>query len=393
MGLLGRVAGSASRRIFSSAVAEAKYPTLLHVDAFTKAAFSGNPAAVCLLDDKAEEKWMLNVARNQNLSETAFVRPTCSAQLEGDAGAPAKGETFELRWFTPSVEVDLCGHATLAAAHALFSRPHGRESDVLRFATRSGELQAVQRAEGLIELDFPASPPTPLRQSVGPSPEEVAAALRLPVEVIEVVGASDDLLVVVPDAAIVRAVTPDLGLISRLPYRGVIVTAAAGSQHPYHFSSRFFAPAVGIAEDSVTGSAHCTLAPYWGAVLGKRIMRAVQLSERSGDMELELDGPLDTDDTAGGQPGDAAGGGAAAGSTCAAEPVSPAAKSALPSEAPAQDSSMSRVQNSLAAVTAAAVAAVGSRGRVRIRGHAVTTMEGRLLVFPPRPQPVVSRFC
>jgi hypothetical protein len=104
----------------------------------------------------------------------------------------------------------------------------------------------------------------------------VAAALRLPEEVIQVVGASYDLLVVVPDAAIVRAVTPDLGLISRLPFRGVIVTAAAGTEHPYHFSSRFFAPAVGIAEDSVTGSAHCTLAPYWGVVLGKRIMRAVR---------------------------------------------------------------------------------------------------------------------
>jgi PhzF family phenazine biosynthesis protein len=284
MRLLGRAAGSASRRIFTSAVAEAKYPTLLHVDSFTKAAFSGNPAAVCMLDDKAEEMWMRNVARNQNLSETAFVRPTGSAQLEGEAGAPAKGETFELRWFTPSVEVDLCGHATMAAAHALFSRPSGRESDVLRFSTRSGELQAIQRADGLIELDFPASPPVPLRESVGPSKEDVAAALRLPEEVIDVVGASDDLLVVVPDAAIVRAVTPDLGLISRLPFRGVIVTASAGSEPPFDFSSRFFAPAVGIAEDSVTGSAHCTMAPYWGAVLGKRRMRAVGAYARMAEL-------------------------------------------------------------------------------------------------------------
>ena len=252
MRVLGRVAGVVARRIFSSAPPEIRYPTVLHVDAFTKTPFAGNPAAVCLLHDKADAKWMLNVARNQNLSETAFVRPTGSSELEGNEGAAAKGETFELQWFTPAVEVDLCGHATLAAAHALFSRPAGRESDVLRFSTRSGELQAIRRAEGLIELDFPATPPAPLKDDSAPTKEEIALALRLPEELIDVIGASDDLLVVVPDAAIVKAADPDLALIARMPFRGVIVSAADGS-HPFHFSSRFFAPTIGIAEDSVTG--------------------------------------------------------------------------------------------------------------------------------------------
>jgi len=169
MRVLGRAAAIASRRLFTPAkVVEAKFPPLLHIDAFTRRPFAGNPAAVVLLEEAADTEWMLLVARNQNLPETAFVRPLSGAQLDGIDGAPAKGESFELRWFTPSVEVDLCGHATLAAAHALFTCPEGRESDVLRFSTRSGELQAVLCAEGLIELAFPASPPIPLNESVGP---------------------------------------------------------------------------------------------------------------------------------------------------------------------------------------------------------------------------------
>jgi len=129
-------------------MADERCPALLHVDSFTRVAFAGNPAAVCLLDAPADATWMGAVAANQNLSETAFMWPTGASEVEGLEGEPARGETFELRWFTPSVEVDLCGHATLAAAHALFSAPGGRESPLLRFGTRSGELVAALRGEG-----------------------------------------------------------------------------------------------------------------------------------------------------------------------------------------------------------------------------------------------------
>jgi len=176
-------------------MADERCPALLHVDSFTRVAFAGNPAAVCLLDAPADATWMGAVAANQNLSETAFMWPTGASEVEGLEGEPARGETFELRWFTPSVEVDLCGHATLAAAHALFSAPGGRESPLLRFGTRSGELVAALRGEGCIELEFPASPPRPLLDGVGPTRGEVALALGLPVDKVVVVGASDDLLV------------------------------------------------------------------------------------------------------------------------------------------------------------------------------------------------------
>jgi len=309
-------------------MADERCPALLHVDSFTRVAFAGNPAAVCLLDAPADATWMGAVAANQNLSETAFMWPTGASEVEGLEGEPARGETFELRWFTPSVEVDLCGHATLAAAHALFSAPGGRESPLLRFGTRSGELVAALRGEGCIELEFPASPPRPLLDGVGPTRGDVALALGLPVDKVVVVGASDDLLVALPDAGAVAALAPDLHAVSRWPYRGLIVTAA-GSGSEADFVSRFFGPAVGIPEDPVTGSAHCTLAPYWSGVLGKSTMLAQQLSQRGGELEVEVGGEEEE----------------------------------------------------------------GASARVWIRGHAVTTLAGELLIPPPRTVPVVSRLC
>mmetsp|Transcript_16427 Transcript_16427/g.50019 ORF Transcript_16427/g.50019 Transcript_16427/m.50019 type:complete len:334 (+) Transcript_16427:283-1284(+) len=264
-------------------------PALIHVNSFTSDPFGGNPAAVCLMIDEPDDGWMHGVAANMNLSETAFVRPIGGAQFEGAEGEAAKGETFELRWFTPTVEVNLCGHATLAAAHVLFSRPGGRASDVLRFSSLSGELRARRMGDGQIELDFPAKTAQSLRTPLATT--DVAAALQLHADLVQVIGAAMDLLVRLPDAAAVRSLSPDFKAIARLPFRGVIVTAMADAGSKYDFVSRFFGPAAGINEDPVTGSAHCTLAPYWANQLGgKRLLRAKQLSARGGDLEVELSG-------------------------------------------------------------------------------------------------------
>lgn len=248
------------------------------VDAFTDRPFAGNPAAVCVMDaapaDPGGEAWMRNVAREMNLAETAFLHPA----------VPAGGnDSWNLRWFTPTVEVDLCGHATIASAHVLWQTeraPAGRE---LRFQTRSGELRANQ-GEGLILLDFPSMPPT---ECAPPPGLEAALGTSF-----QYTGSNQmDLLVLLGSAADVRACRPDMGALERLPGRGFMITAAADEQHEgADFISRFFGPGVGIPEDLVTGSAHCALGPFWGARLGKTRLTGYQASSRGGTVHVELRG-------------------------------------------------------------------------------------------------------
>ncbi len=240
---------------------------LFHIDAFTDRPFAGNPAAVCLLDKEREAAWMQAVAREMNLSETAFL-------LRGDDG-------FSLRWFTPEVEVALCGHATLASAHFLWAERHLEPSAVARFHTRSGLLTAVQR-DGWIELDFPAQPAVR-----APAPAGMAAALGgTPVATLK---SEFDFLVEVATEAEVRAMEPDFRALRVVDARGVIVTAACSGGR-YDFVSRFFGPAVGIDEDPVTGSAHCVLGPYWQGRLGKSSFLAFQASARGGEVRVEVQG-------------------------------------------------------------------------------------------------------
>jgi len=243
----------------------------LQIDAFADRPYTGNPAAVCLLDDARDAKWMQAVAAEMNLSETAFVRPA--------------GGDFELRWFTPAVEVDLCGHATLAAAHALWSEGVMDSGDEIRFRTRSGVLTAVRHGD-LVELDFPATPP-------------LAAALDdaqirelgdiLGVDPRPVGRSAFDLLVEVESVRVLRAARPDFGRLAELDYRGIIVTCRSDDPR-FDFQSRFFAPAVGVNEDPVTGSAHCCLGPYWSERLGRAEMTAFQASGRGGVVRVRVSG-------------------------------------------------------------------------------------------------------
>jgi PhzF family phenazine biosynthesis protein len=237
------------------------------VDAFTATPFAGNSAAVCILAAPRDESWMQAVARELNHAETAFLL--------------REGDGWRLRWFTPAVEVDLCGHATLASAHVLWETGQLGRSEVARFATRSGILTAVTR-ESWITLDFPATPPR-----AAELPPALASGLR-----IRALGAwrtPFDWLVELEDEAAVRAVTPDLTALASLGGRGVIVTSRASSPD-YDFVSRFFAPAVGIPEDPVTGSAHCALGPLWGTRLGKHQMVGCQASSRGGVVRVTLQG-------------------------------------------------------------------------------------------------------
>lgn len=241
---------------------------ITQVDAFTDRPFAGNPAAVCILSTPADPAWMLNVAREMNLAETAFL--------------VRQNDGYDLRWFTPEVEIDLCGHATLASAHVLWEEGHLTPNTQARFHTRSGLLTA-DRNGSWIELDFPATPAAP----ASPPPGLIEALGAKPT----FVGRSRfDYLVELENEAAVRRLTPDLGALSRVEARGVIVTSRADANSEYDFVSRFFAPQSGVPEDPVTGSAHCALMPYWSAKLGKKELVAYQASSRGGVLRLRLNG-------------------------------------------------------------------------------------------------------
>jgi len=240
------------------------------VDAFTEKPFSGNPAAVVVLDETPRDEWMAALAREMNLSETAYV----TRERLPDAD-------FRLRWFTPTVEVDLCGHATLAAAHCLFEDGVGGP---IRFATRSGVLIVGRRTDGSLAMDFPAStlmpidPPLELLEAVGMSVEWTGKS------------ANGFLMAVVPDEQAVRRFVPDFAAIVRLDANALIVTAPSDPGRPYDFVSRVFGPRLGIDEDPVTGSAHVVLAPYWGERLGRNALTGFQASPRSGTVGVEPNG-------------------------------------------------------------------------------------------------------
>ena len=243
---------------------------IVHVDAFTDVAFGGSPAAVCVLPAAREATWMQHVAREMNLSETAFVVPRDGAS--GD---------FDLRWFTPTVEVDLCGHATLASAHVLWEDGRVAAEAAARFHTRSGLLTAARRGDW-IELDFPATP----EQPIDPPPGLVEAVGATPRHV----GRSRfDFLFELEDETAARNVRPDFGRLRGFAARGVIVTARADDP-AIDFVSRYFAPAFGIDEDPVTGSTHCCLGPFWSGRLNKTEFVARQVSTRGGMLKVKVDG-------------------------------------------------------------------------------------------------------
>ena len=238
---------------------------IVQVDAFTATRFGGNPAAVCVLKAARDESWMASVAMEMNLSETAFLVPDAA-----DHGG------FQLRWFTPAVEVALCGHATLASAHVLWEEGYLAPHATARFHTKSGLLTCT-RIGHWIEMDFPATFVEPAE-----APARLAEAIGAE---FKFVGRSKfDYLVEVADEATVRGLKPNHHLLRDLPVRGIIATALAApaNEHDYTFVSRFFAPGSGIDEDPVTGSAHCALAPYWAAKTGKHEMTGYQASARGG---------------------------------------------------------------------------------------------------------------
>jgi PhzF family phenazine biosynthesis protein len=239
-------------------------PSIIQVDAFTAQPFAGNPAAVCVLSDPQPDGWMQSVAAEMNLSETAFLLK----QTKG----------YDLRWFTPTTEVDLCGHATLASAHVLWSEGHLERSAEARFQTRSGLLTAQRRGDW-IELNFPAIPTI-----AAPIPADLSAALGVAVN--EVYESSLGLLVVLDSEATVRNLQPNMALIKSSHEHGVIITSPGDSE--FDFVSRYFVPNFGIDEDPVTGSAHCCLATYWSDRLQKTEFLAYQASARGGVVQVEL---------------------------------------------------------------------------------------------------------
>jgi len=236
------------------------------VDAFTDRAFGGNPAAVCILAGARDDTWRQAVAREMNLSETAFL------EKRADGG-------YTLRWFTPAVEVDLCGHATLASAHILWESGELAAGQKALFHTRSGILSAIKQGDW-IEMDFPAEP-----EKAADAPAELVEALG--VKFVYTGRNRFDYLIEVDGEETVRALNPDMTRLKKVDMRGVIVTSRSRSAD-YDFVSRFFAPAVGVDEDPVTGSAHCCLGPYWGGKLGKKSLRAYQGSSRGGILRVGL---------------------------------------------------------------------------------------------------------
>jgi PhzF family phenazine biosynthesis protein len=238
---------------------------IYQVDAFTSTLLAGNPAAVCVLQAWLDDRVLQDIAAENNLSETAFI--------------VRRGDGYELRWFTPTIEVALCGHATLAAAFVVFNRL-GWAGSSIPFASRQSGILEVAREGDMLTLNFPARPFSPIDTPVG-----LAAALNATPR--EVLGSTEDLLVVLDDEKAVRGAQPDFAAIAKLPCRGVIVTSRG---RECDFVSRFFAPAAGIPEDPVTGSAHCVLAPYWAGVLGKSDLYARQVSRRGGELWCRVAG-------------------------------------------------------------------------------------------------------
>jgi len=241
---------------------------IVQVDAFTNRPFAGNPAAVCVLSEPRPEQWLRDVAREMNLSETAFLWPR-------------DGE-FDLRWLTPTVEVDLCGHATVASAHVLWQDGHLPEGRQARFHTRSGLLTADRRGDW-IELNFPA---------------KIARAVEAPADLLHALGVEQarfvgrnafDYLVEIDSEEAVRKLSPDYSALRKFEVRGAIVTARA-SDPEFDFVSRFFAPGAGVDEDPVTGSAHTALGPYWAGKLDKQAMIAYQASARGGVVQVTMAG-------------------------------------------------------------------------------------------------------
>lgn len=240
-------------------------PKIWIVDAFASKPFTGNPAAVMILDEFYDDKRLLDIAAEMNLSETAFVKPI-------------KDNLFHIRWFTPTVEIKLCGHATLAPAHILFETGIVKNQPIL-FDSLSGRLQVTQEADGL-QLDFPLQK---TGETLARAPFE--KALRLQDEIINVVQAYDDIIVEVDSEETVYNFQPDFALIATIEARAIIITAGSNR---YDFVSRFFGPRVGINEDPVTGSSHCKLAHYWSQKLGKNTLHAYQASKRGGLIDLKV---------------------------------------------------------------------------------------------------------
>ncbi len=251
---------------------------LLQIDAFASQAFKGNPAAVCLLESAKPADWMQNVGAEMNLAETAFVVPRPS--LGNEVGQ------YDLRWFTPAIEIPLCGHATLASAHALWQTGRLAESQEAHFHTMSGEL-ICRRIGKQIEMDFPALIAEPAKlpdaavEAMGIKPVNVVCHRRKD-------GSDGNFLIELDSETAVRNVKPNFYALSKAANAGFIITARGDSS--YDFVSRYFACYAGIDEDPVTGSAHCMLTPYWAKALGKMEMMAYQASARGGEVRVRLAG-------------------------------------------------------------------------------------------------------